>query len=243
MADTKISALTAGTALAGTEEIPGVQSATTVKFTPAQIRTYVQANMTAATITGGTVTDPATPFTITQTWNDAADTFIGADISITNTASASTSLPLRVQVGGSDVFKVFTNGVTFNTWNTQDGALSGYDSRANASGGATGRYLYMQGNGSPLINMSSAGYYGFNATSTPVNASSDTMIRRGGAGIVSIRGSSNSVGGAINFLEQTAPGAPSTNEVVIYAEDNGSGKTRLMARFATGAAQQIAIEP
>lgn len=33
------------------------------------------------------------------------------------------------------------------------------------------------------------------------------------------------------------------NAVVLYAIDNGSGKTRLMARFPTGAAQQIAIEP
>jgi hypothetical protein len=41
----------------------------------------------------------------------------------------------------------------------------------------------------------------------------------------------------------TAPTAPATNSVRIYAEDNGAGKTRLMARFATGAAQQIAIEP
>lgn len=37
--------------------------------------------------------------------------------------------------------------------------------------------------------------------------------------------------------------APSTKCVRIYAEDNGAGKTRLMALFATGAAQQIAIEP
>ena len=45
------------------------------------------------------------------------------------------------------------------------------------------------------------------------------------------------------MTEMTAPSAPATNSVRIYAEDNGSGKTRLMALFATGAAQQIAIEP
>lgn len=43
--------------------------------------------------------------------------------------------------------------------------------------------------------------------------------------------------------EMTAPAAPAANDVRIYAEDNGAGKTRLMARFATGAAVQIAIEP
>ena len=45
------------------------------------------------------------------------------------------------------------------------------------------------------------------------------------------------------MTEMTAPAAPAANKVRFYAEDNGSGKTRLMALFATGAAQQIAIEP
>jgi len=48
---------------------------------------------------------------------------------------------------------------------------------------------------------------------------------------------------ALKFDEMTAPSAPSANQVVIYAEDNGSGKTRLMALFSSGAAQQIAIQP
>jgi len=45
------------------------------------------------------------------------------------------------------------------------------------------------------------------------------------------------------MTEMTAPAAPAANSVRIYAVDNGSGKTQLMALFATGAAQQIAIEP
>ena len=49
--------------------------------------------------------------------------------------------------------------------------------------------------------------------------------------------------GYTQMYEMTAPAAPAANSVRIYAEDNGAGKTRLMALFATGAAQQIAIEP
>ncbi len=45
------------------------------------------------------------------------------------------------------------------------------------------------------------------------------------------------------LTEMTAPAAGASNTVRIYAEDNGAGKTRLMAIFPTGAAQQIAIEP
>jgi hypothetical protein len=56
-------------------------------------------------------------------------------------------------------------------------------------------------------------------------------------------GSSIENSGYGEFTEMTAPAAPAANNVRIYAEDNGSGKTRLMALFPTGVAQQIAIEP
>lgn len=44
---------------------------------------------------------------------------------------------------------------------------------------------------------------------------------------------------ALNFLEfdeqASAPAAPATNAVRLYAQDNGSGKTRIVAKFPTGA--------
>lgn len=49
--------------------------------------------------------------------------------------------------------------------------------------------------------------------------------------------------GALTMQEMTAPAAPAANKCVMYAEDNGAGKTRVMVRFATGAAVQLAIEP
>lgn len=49
--------------------------------------------------------------------------------------------------------------------------------------------------------------------------------------------------GMMRIAEMSAPDNPAANSVVIYAVDNGAGKTQLMAKFATGAAQQIAIEP
>ncbi len=56
-------------------------------------------------------------------------------------------------------------------------------------------------------------------------------------------GSGTSSGAAMELIEMTAPSAPSANRVRLFAEDDGAGKTRLMARFNTGAAQQVAIEP
>lgn len=47
----------------------------------------------------------------------------------------------------------------------------------------------------------------------------------------------------IEGYEMTAPGAPPANGWRWWGEDNGSGKTRIMVRFGTGAAVQVAIEP
>jgi hypothetical protein len=72
------------------------------------------------------------------------------------------------------------------------------------------------------------------------------------AGTYDLGATNGGIGGAFRRLilaqyietsEMTAPAAPAANGVRIYAVDNGSGKTQLMALFATGAAQQIAIEP
>lgn len=51
------------------------------------------------------------------------------------------------------------------------------------------------------------------------------------------------IGNGVQFTEMTAPSAPSANKVILYAQDNGAGKTQLMALFPTGVAQQVAIEP
>jgi hypothetical protein len=45
------------------------------------------------------------------------------------------------------------------------------------------------------------------------------------------------------LAETTTPAAPADGQVLIYAVDAGAGKTKLMALFHTGAAQQLAIEP
>jgi hypothetical protein len=84
---------------------------------------------------------------------------------------------------------------------------------------------------------------GWSSSATNSAVSDDTILAREAAGVTAIRGANTTTGGALGFIEQTAPTSPAANGVRIYAEDNGSGKTRLMALFATGAAQQIAIEP
>jgi hypothetical protein len=90
-----------------------------------------------------------------------------------------------------------------------------------AAGTGTGRSLSLVSGGATYFTLS-----GFN-----VNFSSNRRI-------------SLNTGGWIDVLENgSAVAAPASDTARIYAEDNGSGKTRLMVQFFSGAAQQIAIEP
>jgi len=83
---------------------------------------------------------------------------------------------------------------------------------------------------------------GFNAADFFTSGTVDTGLKRSAAAIIAVTNGSTG-GGSLEMQEVTAPAAPATNNVRIYAEDDGAGKTRLMARFATGAAVQIALEP
>lgn len=164
-------------------------------------------------------------FNLTDSWNNGATTFDAIKMNVADTASGGSSRLINLQRNGTSQFACDK----FGTTTTEGEFRVGFVTPISALGlsGATVR----NSNG-----------YRWSSTSSTTGAV-DTQLLRGGAAIISFRGSSSSVGAAANFLEQTAPAAPAANEVVLYAEDNGSGKTRLMARFATGAAQQVAIEP
>ncbi len=204
----------------------------------------------ALTVGGATVTTSKPVLDLSQTWNAGAVTFIGIKFNVTNTASAAASLLLDLQVGGTSQFKVDRSGnVTLSQGNTSN--LYFY-SNVNVGAIKTDSTNYGLILSASVNNdfwfidtrfmMTSDKYIGW-ASGTNAVAGADTIISRVGAGVVGVRGAGTTTGGALNFLEQTAPSAPSANQVVLYAEDNGSGKTRLMARFNTGAAQQVAIEP
>lgn len=207
------------------------------------------------TLASGTITDPSTALTITQTWNDAADTFAAASIDITNTASANGSILLRGRVPAAN-----NAGFEFTHKNpgdsaslklkdiyggsgeiAQGGNIFGFAANSkywvtiDGNGGGSGWGVYLASD-TPLG-------WGSSAAGGSVVSVRDISLHRIGAGVLGVRAAATSNGAALNFIEQTAPSAPTTDQVVIYAEDNGSGKTRLMARFATGAAQQLAIEP
>lgn len=111
------------------------------------------------------------------------------------------------------------------------------------------------------LDMGAAGTrrFGITATSTdtdigtvgalPLTLSTNgvSRIQISGTGDVTVTRSvilSNTTTGFVEGTEQSSsPAAPAANGWRIYGKDNGSGKTVLYVRFASGAEQQIAIEP
>ncbi len=75
-----------------------------------------------------------------------------------------------------------------------------------------------------------------NAGQFMIGSTLDVVLSRSAANVLAISG-------ALEGTEMTAPGAGAVNTGRLYFEDNGSGKTRLMCIFNSGAAQQIAIQP
>lgn len=67
------------------------------------------------------------------------------------------------------------------------------------------------------------------------------FLMAGGLGLGSV--STTVESGGAYFPEVTDRSAPAGNTAVLYAKDNGAGKTQLVVRFNTGAVQVIATEP
>lgn len=120
MADTKISALSAASALGGTEEIPGVQSGGNVKITPTQIKAFTSASPTLVTPALGVAT--ATSVAIggaTLGSNALAVTGLSAFSSTVTVTQASANTALLTSSGYSLTGSNATSAVDIaGTWNT-----------------------------------------------------------------------------------------------------------------------------
>jgi hypothetical protein len=198
--------------------------------------------------------------------NGHTGTFIGNNVPLgwsSTKSQTGVDLTLYRDAANTLALRNGTNAQTFNVYNTFTDA-SNYERlsfnwssnivRIGTQQAGTGsqRALYfIVGNADRVgigaagssngLNLTSNGFLLFSST-TSLSASPDLGIGRSAASVLSIV-AGTSGGAAFEMAEMTAPAAPAANGVRIYAVDNGSGKTQLMALFATGAAQQIAIEP
>ena len=142
------------------------------------------------TIALGTITDPATGLSLTATWNDAADTFIGVDTNITNTNSAAASRLHRWRVGGTEVAAVNVTGgfvgpllgSTVTTFGLSNNTGMGFYSTNRISFLADGQTaMFLGASANTVANDRALGFEAA-ATGTP-----DLVIRRDGAATLALR--------------------------------------------------------
>lgn len=236
MADAKISALTAlASGHATGDLIPLVDVSDTTQAASGTTKHTTLANLlanlpgptnaTGIGYTGQSLTgsNAQSLVNLATTWNTSG-TPSAIVLDVTNTASNSLSMLMALKVGGADKFRVGVNGQVYFTQGVTCAQVALWESYETAIS-LSPSSMVSWGSGAPTIN------------------ALDTAINRSAAGVVGIRAGSSTAGGALEFVEQTAPSAPAADGVRLYAVDNGAGKTQLMALFNTGAAQQIAIQP
>ena len=138
MADTKIASLTDGLTTSATDRIPVAispyGSGNNAYITPSYLKTFM--------VTGGTVTSSTPVFDMTQTWNSGAVTFSGLKLNVTDTASASGSLLMDLQVGGSSKASVTKSGDLTVTTVTLSSGLGGVSSSGGPWAASTGRFAF-----------------------------------------------------------------------------------------------------
>ena len=139
-------------------------------------------------------------YNMSDTWDDGATTFTSIKMDVTDTASASDSLLLDLQVGGSSKFSVTKAGVVEIPESTA------YDEPSLTFGAGTSGIAFSAGT---VTNIVSAGIgvasfkfgvaeglkmrsdYPIGWSNNQVNGSSDTKLYRDGVGILSQRNSTN----------------------------------------------------
>lgn len=195
------------------------------------------------TINAGTLATAA--FTHQQTWNAAGTTCRGLEVKVTDTASASASTLMRVcggAAGTTELFLLDKSGNIRLNGDSQEtifrradvGMLLIHGQSGNSTGIGAGGF-------NPGVNLGT--FCGLRWTNDTPAASPDITLNRVATSVLGLSANNSTAGACFELREMTAPSAPSSDRARIYAEDNGSGKTRLMVRFPSGVAQQIAIEP
>lgn len=119
MADKTIAALTDGATAHLTDKIYASRdpfdASGDVWICPQYIRDMLRGSehtwTKTQTIALGTITDPANILALTATWNDAADTFTGIDLNVTDTASGVSSLLMSLRVGGVPRLQIRKDGM------------------------------------------------------------------------------------------------------------------------------------
>jgi hypothetical protein len=263
-ADSTVSSMTAAGVLTGTELFYCVQGGADRNCTANQIKTFTGSGGTPAgasltlqynnasafggmsgtswddtnrslTMTGSTITVSHPVLDMTQTWNNAATTFTGLRLNVTNTLSAANSALIDLQLGGSSKFKVANNsGIAFISLGTGNASATEIDILgSNATAGS--RSIIFQDEGtSPAINI---GYNGLVTWSGGDASPPDLILTRDAANILAQRNGVtansfrvyNTFTDLSNYERGVQDWTTTANTLTIGAQAAGTGTLRPVA--------------
>lgn len=153
-----------------------------------------------------------------------------------NAPSGFTGNLLDAQLNGTPVATLPASDGRLN-FNSYDGSHAG--TGVYISGGGTENLHLTANQGLNLSKNLVVGWVdAFNTAAAPTSG-----FTWGASAVTKLYNPSTTGGAGLEMVEMTAPAAAPANSGRLFLQDNGSGKTQLMIVFATGAAQQIAIEP
>ena len=218
---------------------PAAGSFTTLSATPA--------SGSALTLTGGTVTASAPLIDASQTWNNAAVTFTGLRVNVTNTASAAASLLADVQVGGTNVFSINragglgAGGTSWLTFTTTFGSAAQMGG-VWLFGGLAFNVQSSLGVNSGVIQLGSNMSIGWSSNTSPTAANADLRLFRDAADtLAQYRGTNaqtfriyNTFTDASNYERLFIRGQTGANfQIGTEALGTGSGRNLELVRAGT----------
>ena len=112
MTDINLKTLTPDTSLPTTGFLFGADSQASTNPSVYSTQTVATTLLGSTSLTGDTLTASAPVLNLTQTWSNISTVFTGVKLNVTNSNSASGSLLMDLQVGGSSKFSVDKTGLT-----------------------------------------------------------------------------------------------------------------------------------
>jgi hypothetical protein len=131
MADIDLKTETPDTSLPATGFLFGADSQASASPSVYTTQSVATRLLGSTTLSGTTITANAPVVDFAQTWNNAAVTFTGAKLNITDTASNAASLLMDLQVGGATRFNIAKSGAITITGTTAWGLATGTGTGAN----------------------------------------------------------------------------------------------------------------
>lgn len=191
---------------------------------------------TTLTANNGTLSASAPVLNLSQTWNNAAVTFTGLRLNVTNTASAAASLLVDFQVGGTSRMFIRDDGAI--RWNVSGPIIRPFSTTVLefGSGGVSNSVLMSDG-----WAMNSTTYFGF-SDSANAGSTRDVRLFRDAAAVLALRNLANPQ--EFRIYNTTDAGLTnhergfmrwSSNEFQIGTEALGSGSNRQIGFYTSGA--------